>query len=103
MIFRSRVVKDYILNGANYVATVRKATYKEGQWISIDLGSTRLRGKVVKVVPIDDARKYVHISGFKSVEEWLAEARRLHRVDNLEGFVIVVVKIERKSNQARQT
>ena len=95
MIFSSKKVREYILGGARYVATIRRAgLYREGQRVELKLGDKRLKGKVIKVVPLERARGYLHISGFGSLEEWLSEARRLHKVDKLDGFEVVVVRVE---------
>mgnify|MGYP001770632287 CR=1 FL=1 len=94
MIFSSKTVVSYISRGARYVATIRKPYYHEGQRVELELGDKKLKGKVIKVLPVSEARKYVHISGFKSVDEWLSEAKRVHRVEDLSGLVIVVLRVE---------
>lgn len=96
MIFKSPVVVKYILSGANLVATIRDCGYystKVGKGVLLKLGDQRLRGKVLKVVGLDMAREFVAFSGFSTVEEWLNEARRLHRREDLSGFCIVVVEL----------
>jgi len=48
-------------------------------------------GIVVDVVPNTkkNREKYLHLSGFKSVEEWEQEARRLHR-GRLPNSIVIV-------------
>lgn len=96
MIFKSHVVQDYILNGAEVVATIRKkGRYKLGQKVVLKVGDKVLKGEVVAIAPLTSAPFYVEYSGFESVEEWLYEAERLHKGLNPYGYEIVVVKVNR--------
>jgi len=97
MIFNSRNVQEYIKNCCEIVATIRKkGYYKVGRRVRIKLGDRNLQGRVVAVIPLSSLSLSQHVgySGFKSVEEWMSEAERLHndRI-NEEKFEIVVVKI----------
>jgi len=97
MIFNSRNVQDYLRKGCEIVATIRKkGYYKVGRKVRIKLGDRYLQGRVVAVIPLSSLSLSQHVgySGFKSVEEWMGEAERLHkdRIDE-EKFEIVVVKI----------
>ena len=99
MIFSSPAVKRYILNGAEIVATIRKAGhYKLDQKVTIKLGDKRLYGKVIAVVPLTpfSLSEYVEYSGFETIEEWLNEAEKLHKARlDPNKFEIVVVKVTR--------
>jgi len=97
MIFNSSNVQEYIKNGCEIVATIRKkGYYKVGRRVRIKLGNRNLQGRVVAVIPLSNLSLSQHVgySGFESVEEWMGEAERLHkdRIDE-EKFEIVVVKI----------
>ena len=97
MIFNSFTVQKYILNGAKVVATIRKAGYyKLGQRIVMKVGDRRFYGKVIAIAPLTpfSLSEYTDYSGFESVEEWIAEAERLHngRIDP-NKFEIVVVEV----------
>ena len=97
MIFNSSVVQKYILNGAKVVATIRKAGYyKLGQRVVMKVGDRRFYGKVIAIAPLSSfsLSEYADYSGFESVEEWIAEAERLHngRIDP-NKFEIVVVEV----------
>ena len=97
MIFNSFTVQKYILNGAKVVATIRKAGYyKLGQRIVMKVGDRRFYGKVIAIAPLTpfSLSEYADYSGFESVEEWIAEAERLHkgRIDP-NKFEIVVVEV----------
>ena len=96
MIFRSQAVINYILSGAKYVATIRECSYykdKVGKTVLLKLLDRRLKGKVLEVARVEDAGKYVSISGFRTVVEWLNEAKRLHGVNSLNNLCIVVVEV----------
>ncbi len=100
MIFNSPTVQKYILNGAKLVATVRrKGYYKVGKRVIIKVGDKRFYGKVVAVAPLTpfSLGQYAGYSGFENVEEWIAEAERLHkgRIDP-NKFEIVVVEVTHK-------
>ncbi|ACZ35731.1 unknown [Sulfolobus spindle-shaped virus 6] len=100
MIFNSKVVRNYILNGAKVVATIRKRSfYKIGQKVVINVGDRKFPGKVIAIAPItlDSLSKYVDYSGFNSVEEWLYEARRLHGTGiDPYRYEIIVVEVTRE-------
>ena len=95
-LFRSETVRRYLLGGARFVATIRDCNYyraRVGRPVTLDLGEKKLRGKVIKVEDLGRADKYVSISGFRSTEEWLSEAKRLHKRDDLSGLCIVIVEV----------
>jgi hypothetical protein len=97
MIFNSNTVQEYIKNGCKLVATIRKkGYYKAGKRVTLKLGDRKLRGRVVAVIPLSSLSLSQHVgySGFRSVEEWMGEAERIHkaRIDE-EKFEIVVVEV----------
>jgi hypothetical protein len=63
------------------------------------IGDKRFYGKVIEIAPVTpfSLSEYVNYSGFESVEEWVAEAVRLHkgRLDPSK-FEIIVVEMIRK-------
>jgi len=100
MIFNSSMVQKYILNGARLVATIRrKGYYKVGKRVIVKVGDKRFYGKVITVAPLTpfSLGEYADYSGFQSVEEWIAEAEKLHkaRIDP-NKFEIVVVEVVHK-------
>ena len=99
MIFNSPTVQKYILSGANVVATIRrKGYYRVGQRVIIKVGDKRFYGRVIAIAPLTpfSLGQYVDYSGFGSVEEWTAEAERLHKaILDPNKFEIVVVKLNR--------
>ena len=99
MIFSSSVVRRYILNGAETVATIRKAGYyKLGQRVTIKLGDKKFHGEVIAISPLTpfSLSEYVEYSGFETIEEWLNEAEKLHKARlDPNKFEIVVVKVAR--------
>jgi len=99
VIFNSPTVQRYILSGANVVATIRrKGYYRVGQRVIAKVGDKRFYGKVIAIAPLTpfSLGQYVDYSGFKSVEEWVAEAERLHKAKlDPNKFEIVVVKLNR--------
>jgi len=99
MIFNSTTVQKYILNGAKLVATVRrKGCYKVGKRVTVKVGDKRFYGKVIAIAPITpfSLSQYVDYSGFESVEDWIAEAERLHKAKiDPNKFEIVVVEVIR--------
>jgi len=97
MIFSSPVVQKYVLSGANVVATIRrKGYYRVGKRVIAKVGDKRFYGKVVAIAPVTpfSLSEYADYSGFQSVEEWVAEAERLHkaRIDP-DKFEIIVVEV----------
>jgi len=100
MIFNSSMVQKYILNGASVVATIRrKGYYRVGKRVIAKVGDKRFYGKVIAIAPITpfSLGEYAMYSGFQSVEEWIAEAERLHK-DKLDPnkFEIVVLEVNHK-------
>ena len=99
MIFNSPTVQRYILNGANVIATIRKSRYYYiGKKVVMKVGDKRFYGKVIAIAPVTpfSLSEYVNYSGFGSVEEWIAEAERLHKAElDPNKFEIVVVKLSR--------
>ena len=100
MIFNSSTVQKYILNGAKLVATIRKSGYyRLGQRVVMKVGDGRFYGKVITIAPLTpfSLSQYIDYSGFQSVEEWIAEAERLHKA-NLDPnkFEIVIVEVDHK-------
>jgi len=99
MIFNSPTVQRYILNGANIVATIRKSGYYYiGKRVVMKVGDKRFYGKVIAIAPVTpfSLSEYVNYSGFESVEEWIAEAEKLHKGEIDPGkFMIIVVKVIR--------
>ena len=97
MIFNSPTVQKYILSGANIVATIRrKGYYKVGQRVIAKVGDKRFYGKVIAIAPLTpfSLGEYVDYSGFGSVEEWIAEAEKLHKTRlDPNKFEIVVVEL----------
>ncbi len=62
------------------------------------VGDKRFYGKVIAIAPLTpfSLSQYVDYSGFKSVEEWVAEAERLHKSElDPNKFEIVVVELNR--------
>ena len=97
MIFNSFTVQKYILNGAKLVATIRrKGYYRVGKNVVMKVGDKKFYGKVIAIAPLSpfSLSEYTDYSGFESVEEWIAEAERLHngRIDP-NKFEIVVVEV----------
>jgi len=95
MIFNSSTVKEYILSGARFVATIRRrGQYMLGKRVVVKVGDKKFHGEVVGIVPITPLSlgEYVSYSGFESVEDWLNEARRLHgtEIDSNKYEVIIV-------------
>ncbi len=100
MIFYSPTVQKYILSGANVVATIRKSGYYYiGKRVVMKVGDKRFYGKVIAIAPLTpfSLSEYADYSGFQSVEEWIAEAERLHkaRIDP-NKFEIIVVEVNSK-------
>ena len=99
MIFNSPTVQRYILSGASVVATIRrKGYYRVGQKVIVKVGDKRFYGKVIAIAPLTlfSLSQYADYSGFGSVEEWIAEAERLHKAElDPNKFEIVVVKLSR--------
>jgi len=88
------------LNGTKLVATIRrKGYYRVGKKVVMKVGDKKFYGKVIAIAPLSSfsLSEYVHYSGFESVEEWIAEAERLHngRIDP-NKFEIVVVEVIHK-------
>jgi hypothetical protein len=100
MIFSSLVVQKYILSGAKAVATIRKSRYyKLGQRVVMKVGDRRFYGKVIAIAPVTpfSLSEYVDYSGFQSVEEWIAEAERLHKSKiDPNRFEIVMIEVVHK-------
>jgi len=100
MIFNSTTVQKYILSGASVVVTIRrKGYYKLGKRVIVKVGDKRFYGKVIAIAPITpfSLSQYVDYSGFESVEEWVAEAERLHKAKiDPNKFEIVVVEVVHK-------
>jgi len=99
MIFNSSTVQKYILSGANVVATIRrKGYYRVGKRVVAKVGDKRFYGKIIGIAPLSpfSLNHYSDYSGFKSIEEWMAEAERLHkgRIDPSK-FEIIVVELSR--------
>ena len=97
MIFDSSMVQKYILSGAKLVSTIRrKGYYRVGKRVIVKVGDKRFYGKVIAIAPLTpfSLGEYASYSGFQSVEEWIAEAERLHkgRIDP-NKFEIVIVEL----------
>jgi len=97
MIFNSPTVQRYILSDAKLVATIRRTGYyRVGKRVIAKVGDKRFYGKVIAIAPLTlfSLGQYVDYSGFESVEEWVAEAERLHkgRIDP-NKFEIVVIEL----------
>ena len=97
MIFNSFTVQKYILNGTKLVATIRrKGYYRVGKNVVMKVGDKKFYGKVIAIAPLSSfsLSEHADYSGFESVEEWIAEAERLHngRIDS-NKFEIVVVEV----------
>ena len=99
MIFNSTTVQKYILNGAKLVATIRrKGYYRLGKRVIVKVGDKRFYGKVIAIAPVTpfSLSEYADYSGFESVEDWIAEAERLHKAKiDPNKFEIVVVEVIR--------
>jgi hypothetical protein len=99
MIFNSPNVQKYILNGASIVATIRKKKkgyYRVGKRVIVKVGDKRFYGRVLAIAPVTpfSLSEYADYSGFESVEEWIAEAERLHKAKiDPNKFEIVVVEV----------
>ena len=98
MIFNSPTVQKYILNGARLVATIRrKGYYRVGEKrVIVKVGDKRFYGTIVAIAPVTpfSLSEYADYSGFESVEEWIAEAERFHKVRiDPKKFEIVVVEV----------
>jgi len=102
VIFSSPVVQKYVLSGANMIATIRrKGHYRVGKRVIVKVGDKRFYGRVVAIAPITpfSLSEYADYSGFQSVEEWVAEAERLHRSEiDPNKFEIVVVEVNHKED-----
>jgi len=62
MIFNSRNVQEYIKNGCEIVATIRKkGHYKVGRRVRIKLGDRNLQGRVVAVIPLSSLSLSQHV------------------------------------------
>jgi len=63
------------------------------------VGDRRFYGKVIAIAPLTpfSLSEYADYSGFQSVEEWIAEAEKLHkaRIDS-NKFEIIVVEVTKK-------
>ena len=97
MIFNSPIVQKYILNGAKFVATIRKSGYYYiGKRVVMKVGDKKFYGRVIAIAPITpfSLSEYTDYSGFQSVEEWITEAVKLHkgRIDP-NKFEIIVVEV----------
>jgi hypothetical protein len=90
-------VQKHILSGASVVATIRrKGYYKLGKRVIVKVGDKRFYGKVIVIVPVTpfSLSQYADYSGFENVEEWIAEAERLHKAKlDPDKFEIVVVEV----------
>ena len=99
MIFNSPTVQKYILNGANVVATIRrKGYYRAGKRVIAKVGDKRFYGKVITIAPLTlfSLSQYADYTGFESVEEWIAEAKKLHKPKlDPNKFEIVVIELSR--------
>jgi len=98
MIFNSPTVQKYILSGAKLVASIRKSGYYYvGKRVVMKIGDKEFYGRVIAVEPISVLSRYVKYSGFRSVEEWLQEAEKLHkgRIDP-KRFEIIVIEVFHK-------
>ena len=97
MIFNSSIVQQYILNGAELVATIRRrGYYKLGKRVIVKVGDKKFQGEVVGVVPLTpfSLGEYVNYSGFQSVEDWVREAEKLHKSKlNPNKFEIVIIQL----------
>jgi hypothetical protein len=97
MIFNSPIVQKYILSGVKLVATIRKkGYYRAGQRVVIKVDDKRIYGKIIVVAPLTpfSLNKYVVYSGFGNVEEWVKEAKRLHKAEiDPNKFEIIVVEL----------
>jgi len=97
MIFNSPIVQKYILSGVTLVATIRKkGHYRVGQRVVIKVNDKRIYGRIIVVVPLTpfSLNKYVVYSGFENVEEWVKEAKRLHKAEiDPNKFEIIVVEL----------
>jgi hypothetical protein len=97
MIFNSPIVQKYILSGAKIVATIRrKGYYRVGQKVVVKVRDKRFSGKVVTITPLTPSslNELVTYSGFKNVEEWIMEAKKLHKAKiDPNKFEIIVVEI----------
>ena len=100
MIFNSYVVQQYILNGANVIATIRRrGYYRIGKKVIIRVRGKKFYGKVIAIAPVTpfSLGEYVDYSGFGTVEEWITEAERLHKGSiDPEKFEIIVLEVFRK-------
>jgi len=99
MSFDAPQVQKYILSGAKRVAIItrfhRGGYYEIGQKVTVKAGNKRFTGRVVAVQPLTlfSLNEYLGQSGFGSVSEWLAEARRLLKAEiDPYNFGIVVVE-----------
>ena len=99
MIFNSPTVQKYILSGANVVATIRrKGYYRAGKSVIVKVGNKRFYGKVIAIAPLIpfSLSQYSDYSGFENVEEWIAEAEKLHKTMlDSNKFEIVVAELNR--------
>jgi hypothetical protein len=97
MIFDSPTVQKYILSGASVVATIRrKGYYKVGKRVIVKIGDKKFYGKVIAITPLSSFSlgEYADYSGFRSVEEWMNEAEKLHKGKlDPNKFEIVVIEV----------
>lgn len=86
-----KVVKFFIEHG--FIATLRNFPYVAGQKVIVNMPHKKNRGRVILVFENwkrEDLEKFVCISGFDSVDEWLETAVRLH--GNVPKRLVVVVR-----------
>jgi hypothetical protein len=97
MIFNSPIVQKYILSGAKLVSKIRrKGYYRVSRKVIEKVRDKRFSDKVVTITPLTPSSlsRLVTYSGFKSVEEWIMEAKKLHKAKiDPNKFEIIVVEI----------
>ena len=83
MIFCSEKVLRYLRTRPSYVATLRTYPYKRGQIVTVRNCNKEIICKAVVADVAEPTKenlsKYLSISGFETVDEWIAEAKKLHR------------------------
>ena len=75
------------------VATIRSNTFYERDMVVRITRHGKMvgRGVIIDVVPNtrENREKYLNISGFRSIEEWEKEAKRLHKGKLPDSIIIV--------------
>jgi hypothetical protein len=84
MLFRDPRVVEFLLTRPKYFATIRRWNYQEGKIIKLRLIKNNLiicgKAKILEVKKYDTSilKQYLKYSGFKTIEDWIETATKLH-------------------------